>query len=395
MSLQGSLGLAVRGLLGVGVAVALAAGVPGVAAADTGSSSLSSGATLSAGSSLVSPNGQYKLAMQSDCNLVLYKGGTWTWQTHTYGLGATGCRAAMQTDGNLVVYTPANKALWASATDGSKGSVLKLQDDGNLVIYHGSQAVWATMFGSPAYLADTFGAGAVLKSNEWVYSDNHAYKLVMQGDCNLVLYRVSDSAVKWNSETAGKGSGCWTQMQSDGNLVVYKTGPAAVWNSGTAGKSGAYLDVKDDGTLAVMYGGSAVWASDAASAIRARGNSWISAGVGYSQTSYYTNQYGTYRTDCSGYVSMIWGLKNSSGASLSLTTSTLGSVSHLITKDALQTGDILLYAGDHVVLFDAWANSAHTSYWVYEETPAYGAVHRQITYPYPSNGSLYKPYRKN
>ena len=40
--------------------------------------------------------------------------------------------------------------------------------------------------------------------------------------------------------------------------------------------------------------------------IIARAQSWVAAQVPYSQSNYYTNQYGTYRTDCSGFVSMAW-----------------------------------------------------------------------------------------
>ena len=31
-----------------------------------------------------------------------------------------------------------------------------------------------------------------------------------------------------------------------------------------------------------------------------RARSWVAADVGYSGSNYFTNQYGTYRTDCSG-----------------------------------------------------------------------------------------------
>lgn len=125
----------------------------------------------------------------------------------------------------------------------------------------------------------------------------------------------------------------------------------------------------------------------------ARAKSWVDAGVGYSQTSYYTNQYGTYRMDCSGYVSMIWNL----GSSYS--TRSLPNVSHQIGKDELATGDVLLNTSDHVVMFEAWADDSHSSYWGYEEVGGgsgpYGAKHRVIPYPYWSGYGTYLPYRKN
>lgn len=122
--------------------------VCGAAAACANPVQLPSGMTMNSGSSVQSPNGQYNLVMQSDCNLVEYQGGTAVWASNTNGRGSS-CYAAMQTDGNLVVYgrvcgrTCSNQALWASGTNGRNGATGALQDDGNLVISVGGTAVWA------------------------------------------------------------------------------------------------------------------------------------------------------------------------------------------------------------------------------------------------------------
>lgn len=56
----------------------------------------------------------------------------------------------LQTDGNLVVYTSANKAVWSARTEGQCSEsgyncVLDVQNDGNVVIYRtNGSAVWAT-----------------------------------------------------------------------------------------------------------------------------------------------------------------------------------------------------------------------------------------------------------
>src|SRR6266516_148280 len=78
--------------------------VPGVptAHAAAGSSILNPGETLWAGQSLTSGNG-YVLTMQGD--------------------------------GNLVIYTPSNQAVWYTRTDGNGGSRLSVQTDGNVVVY--------------------------------------------------------------------------------------------------------------------------------------------------------------------------------------------------------------------------------------------------------------------
>ncbi len=123
----------------------------------------------------------------------------------------------------------------------------------------------------------------------------------------------------------------------------------------------------------------------------ARAQVWVNAGIPYNQRGYYQG----YREDCSGYVSMAWGL-----ATPGLTTPTFTTVGHYLTGSSqLQRGDALLNSASgnagHVVLFDAWANAAHTSYWGYEETGSHGAIHRVIPYPYWSGYGTFKPFHFN
>lgn len=127
------------------------------------------------------------------------------------------------------------------------------------------------------------------------------------------------------------------------------------------------------------------------SQILARGKSWYDQHVQYSQHACHANAYGSYRTDCSGFVSMAWALSSS------YTTSTLSNVSKKLgSKNELQPGDILLNKASHVVLFEKWANSAHTKYWAYEETnPRTDMAHHVIPYPYYSGYGTFVPYRYN
>ena len=121
----------------------------------------------------------------------------------------------------------------------------------------------------------------------------------------------------------------------------------------------------------------------------ARAQSWVDERVSYSQSSYHTNQYGTYRQDCSGYVSLVWGLATS------FTTYTLPSIAHPITKGELRSGDIMLKSG-HTLIFDRWADAAHTSYVAYEQQhPGTVAVHHVVPYPYWQGQGAFVPYRKN
>ncbi len=80
-------------------------------------------------------------------------------------------------------------------------------------------------------------AGNALFGNETQYLSNSEYYLVMQPDCNLVMYKGSSletSHQVWQTSTAGKGSDCSLIMQSDGNLVLYNatcSRPYAQWAS--------------------------------------------------------------------------------------------------------------------------------------------------------------------
>lgn len=103
--------------------------------------------TLQAGQSRFSPDGRFRLDMQSDGNLVLYiVNGAPLWGSNTLGLGGT--RATFQTDGNLVIYTASGQPVWGSGTSGNWGSAARIQNDGNFVIYsEAGSPTWATETG--------------------------------------------------------------------------------------------------------------------------------------------------------------------------------------------------------------------------------------------------------
>lgn len=124
--------------------------------------------------------------------------------------------------------------------------------------------------------------------------------------------------------------------------------------------------------------------------IISRASNWVSRGISYSQSTIGSDGY---RQDCSGFVSFVWQLTDSSGRPESRNTGTLAQVAFPIDKNSLRAGDILLKSG-HVVIFASWANSTKTRYWVYEMTPP-KAVYREIPYPYYNNDTSYKPYRYN
>lgn len=103
------------------------------------------GQTLLSGESLYSPNRKFRLLMQADGNLVLYRSdqeqALWSTGTDGWDQGGLGDwldgPVILQDDGNLVHYDVEGRARWASKTVGV-GRVLRLQDDGNLVLYGAS-----------------------------------------------------------------------------------------------------------------------------------------------------------------------------------------------------------------------------------------------------------------
>lgn len=110
-------------------------------------SRLDAGQRLNPGWQIQSPDRSSRMVMQTDGNLVVYRGGTALWASDTK---IPDSEAEMQGDGNLVVYSPGHLARWASATSRAN-SALVAQDDGNVVLYApGGISVWSTQTNAPA-----------------------------------------------------------------------------------------------------------------------------------------------------------------------------------------------------------------------------------------------------
>ena len=87
---------------------------------------------------------------------------------------------------------------------------------------------------------------------------------IMQGDGNLVLYR--GTLPIWNSASAGN-SGARAIFQSDGNLVVYRSNGAPAWHAAMNGRGGLKLFLQGDGNV-VMFNATnnAIWSTGTATA---------------------------------------------------------------------------------------------------------------------------------
>lgn len=217
------------------------------------------GGRLYPGQRLVSPNGSYRLVLQTDGNLVLYRNSdnAVRWASNTVGRSPR--YLTLQTDGNLVLYPTSGSALWASNTSGLRtAGQLRLQDDGNVVLYNSGRPVWAT--NTTAGVRSNLFAPAKLAPREFIRSTDGRYRLVMQTDGNLVIY--SPKRAIWSSKTARK-SVRHMAMQTDGNLVLYGTNGRPLWASNSSRKNGFRLVMQTDGNL-VIYSktGRPVWASN-------------------------------------------------------------------------------------------------------------------------------------
>ncbi|GAA3371839.1 hypothetical protein GCM10020367_24260 [Streptomyces sannanensis] len=121
-----------------------------------------------------------------------------------------------------------------------------------------------------------------------------------------------------------------------------------------------------------------------------RAKKWVEASVPYSMSGYWTDGY---RQDCSGFVSMAWGL----GANQ--WTGSLARFATPLRLEELQPGDMLLFHnpanpmnGSHVVIFGGWTDYRKTSYIAYEQTRPH--TRKQVTpYAYWTNSARYVPYR--
>lgn len=148
-------------------------------------------------------------------------------------------------------------------------------------------------------------------------------------------------------------------------------------------------------------------------AVLTRGERWVSVNTPYSQSAY-ANEAGTvvgssslgWRTDCSGFVSMCFGVTNADGSPRSLDTATLPGVMTKITKAELKPGDIILRPKNavvngqtvpygHAVVFVRWVDAAKTKYVGYHESSSQkGTVANEIAYPFWGEVG-FAPYRYN
>jgi hypothetical protein len=106
-------------------------------------------------------------------------------------------------------------------------------------------------------MSEKLHPGESLRVGDSITSLNGRFRLILQGDGNLVLYQDMRWPL-WYSNTAGQAVDA-AVMQGDGNFVLYGPGGkvlrggsnASKVPSGTDGNPGAWIQIQDDGNLVI------------------------------------------------------------------------------------------------------------------------------------------------
>lgn len=114
-----------------------------------------------------------------------------------------------------------------------------------------------------ASAVDTMYSGQTLRVDEEIESANQCFRLILQRDGNLVIYRNRDNHPTWATNTMHSGT-VRAIMQHDGNFVLYNHHSQATWASGTSWSPSAWLILQNDGNLVIYKEGTwhPIWASN-------------------------------------------------------------------------------------------------------------------------------------
>nr|ABK88277.1 mannose-binding lectin [Pinellia cordata] len=228
------------------------------AAAAVGTNYLLSGETLDTNGHL--RNGDFDLVMQEDCNAVLYNG---NWQSNTANKGRD-CKLTLTDRGELVIKNGDGAIVFRSGSQSVRGNyAFVVHPEGRLVIYGPSVFKinpWSSDVNSPRlgnipFTSNMLFSGQVLYGDSMLNARNH--RLVMQGDCNLVLYGGDRG---WQSNTHGNGENCFVRLSHKGELIIKDDDFQTIWSSRSGSKQGDYVFILQDDGFAVVYG-PAVWAT--------------------------------------------------------------------------------------------------------------------------------------
>ena len=217
---------------------------------------------------LVSDNKAFFLIMQSDGNLVVYKGSGPSdnkgvlWSSGTSGKGES--FAIMQSDGNFVVYkgsapAPPQMPTWNSKTSGKGESFAIMQDDGNFVVYKGSGpsdnkgALWNSKTGgnTPPPTSVTPSLVQLSCSNTYVYgldTNKNAWWKPINGTGSWKRFG-NDNQKKWQFYWINASSSNGKILALDMGRIIKETdknGTAPWKRSSSAGGASGLTTVSAD-----------------------------------------------------------------------------------------------------------------------------------------------------
>jgi hypothetical protein len=210
--------------------------------------------TITAGHAFASPNGVYRLAINSTGQLVEVAGGRTIWSTTA---GESGDYAAMANDGSFNLYSSSGAILWSSNSGSHPVGTYSVNlFNSGMVTISGQRTgrIWS-MTPSAAALA----SGASLLTGEQLISPNGLYSLDMQRDGNLVEY--SAGLALWWTGTSGH-AGSYLRLEANGRALVLSSTASVLWSSGKTGSGGAVtLHLENNGDLVVGVGSSTIWSN--------------------------------------------------------------------------------------------------------------------------------------
>jgi peptidoglycan/xylan/chitin deacetylase (PgdA/CDA1 family) len=187
--------------------------------------------SLSPGSTLSSPNGQFTLTQARNGVLSLRGDARLMWRAPP---GAhPGALARLDARGALTLTTNRGVVLWHSATS-HVGDRLSLGDDGELSLTSGGRTWWSTQ----THLV-TPGVHHALRPGWTLYSTSGQCRLVMARTGQLILQSASYGTL-WSSRgTLVVGSSA--VFERNGSLVVTSPSQRVLWASGSLGAASSLM----------------------------------------------------------------------------------------------------------------------------------------------------------
>jgi hypothetical protein len=198
----------------------------------------------------------HTLTMEPDGNVVLRDAASIIkFQTNTRQPGS---RLSLSAEGELMVFSPSNAVLWRTTAGLGGVERLVLGDDGVMRIQSGSWGpgrqlsrythLWSSNGPQPAVTGLWFGES--LPAGRSLTSPSGSHRLVMQTDGNLVLYRSTGAAV-WSSGTSHPSGRARLYFGQFGEMWIAVPNGPVLRDFRTGYKGANRLSVRDDGRLVV------------------------------------------------------------------------------------------------------------------------------------------------